>query len=127
MKWKTAVISLVIIGAVAGAIWLRRARTAPPVTVTLRLNVTPPEQVAFVTRQANGARFKYLVGKKSGVKPLFAQQLSIKPLANTSLLQAQVGVQTKSDGERYADAFMEILQSECGSQAAVTLSTQSIR
>ncbi len=129
MNWKTkAVITLVVVGSlVGGAIVLSKNRSRPAVTVTLRLAVTPSEQSDFVIAQANSARFKYLVGKKSGVKPVLAQKLSIKRVPNSSLVQAQVGVLTKDEARHYVEAFMETLQEQCAGQAQLALAEQSIR
>ena len=129
MNWKTkAVITLVVVGSlVGGAIVLSKNRSRPAVTVTLRLAVTPSEQSDFVIAQANSARFKYLAGKKSGVKPVLAQKLSIKRVPNSSLVQAQVGVLTKDEARHYVEAFMETLQEQCAGQAQLALVEQSIR
>jgi len=129
MNWKTkAVITLVVVGSlVGGAIVLSKNRSRPAVTVTLRLAVTPSEQSDFVIAQANSARFKYLAGKKSGVKPVLAQKLSIKRVPNSSLVQAQVGVLTKDEARHYVEAFMETLQEQCAGQAQLALAEQSIR
>ena len=129
MDWKTkAVITLVVVGSlVGGAILLSKNRSRPAVTVTLRIAVTPSEQSDFVIAQANSARFKYLVGKKSGVKPVLAQKLSIKRVPNSSLVQAQVGVLTKDEARHYVEAFMETLQEQCAGQAQLALAEQSIR
>lgn len=129
MNWKlTATVTLVVLGALVGAaLVIGRTRSPPTVTVTLRVAVSPREQSAFVTGQANSARFKYLVGKQAGVKPVLAQKLSIKPVPNSSLVEAQVGVQTKDQGQRYAQVFVGTLQELCGSQAQLTLAAQSIR
>jgi hypothetical protein len=126
MNWKLAGLVVVVIGAIVGTIMVARSRSHPAITVTLRIAVTPGEQLAFVTKQAKTARFKYLVGKKSGVKPVLAQKLSIKAVANTSLMEAQVGVQTKDEAQRYTEAFVETLQALCGNQAQLALSAQSI-
>src|SRR5712691_10176197 len=122
MNWKTkAVLTLVVVGSlVGGAIALNKNRSRPAVTVTLRIAVTPSEQSDFVIAQANSARFKYLAGKKSGVKPVLAQKLSIKKVPNSSL-QAQVGVLSKDEARRYVEAFVETLQEECAGQAQLTL------
>src|SRR5262245_59116049 len=116
MSWKTkAAIALVLVGAlVGGAIFLVKARSLPAVKVRLRITVTPREQSDFVTGQANSARFKYIVGKKAGVKPVLAQKLSVKTVPNSSLLEAQVGVLTKDEARRYVEAFVETLQWQCG-------------
>ncbi len=129
MNWKIkAVITLVVVGSlVGGAIVLSKNRSRPAVTVTLRIAVTPSEQSDFVIAQANSARFKYLVGKKSGVKPVLAQKLSIKRVPNSSLIQAQVGVLTKDEARHYVEAFMETLQEQCAGQAQLALVEQSIR
>ncbi len=121
-------IALVVAGAVVGgALVLHKNRSRPAVTVTLRIAVTPGEQVDFVTGQANTARFKYLVGKQSGVKPGLAQRLSLKPVPHSAFVEARIGVLTKDEGRRYAGAFVETLQALCGKQAQVALAEQSIR
>ena len=112
---------------VGGALMLRKARERPAVTVTLRIAVTPPEQAAFVAAQAGSARFKYLIGKQAGVKPVLAQKLAITPLPNSALLEGQVGVSTKDEAERYVAGFIETLQLVCGSQAQVALADKTIR
>jgi len=129
MNWKIkAVIPLVVAcSLVVGAIFVSKNRSRPPVTVTLRIAVTPSEQTDFVIAQANSARFKYLAGKKSGVKPVLAQKLSIKRVPNSSLVQAQVGVLNKDEARRYVEAFVETLQEECAGQAQLALVEQSIR
>ena len=129
MNWKlTAGITLVVVGAlVGGALVVHKRRSGPPVTVILRIAVTPGEQVEFVTGQANSARFKYLVGKQSGVKPGLAQRLSVKPVPNSSLVEARVGVLTKEEGRRYAGVFVKTLQALCGKRAQLVLAEPSIR
>ena len=129
MNWKlTAGITLVVVGAlVGGALVVHKRRSGPAVTVILRIAVTPREQVEFVTGQANSARFKYLVGKQSGVKPGLAQRLSVKPVPNSSLVEARVGVLTKEEGGRYAGVFVKTLQALCGKQAQLVLAEPSIR
>ena len=122
------ILALVLIAALVGAaLFVGKTRSHPAVAVTLRITVTPKEQSDFVAGQANSMKFKYLMGKQSGVKPLLAQKLSVKPVPNSSLLEAQVGVLTKEDGARYTAAFVETLQYVCGSQAQVALADQSIR
>ena len=129
MNWKIkAVIPLVVVcSLVVGVIFVNKNRSRPAVTVALRIAVTPGEQTDFVIAQANSARFKYLAGKKSGVKPVLAQKLSIKKVPNSSLIQAQVGVLSKDEARRYVEAFVETLQEECAGQAQLTLVEQSIR
>jgi hypothetical protein len=129
MNWKlTAGLTLVVVGIlVAGAYLVGKARSHPTVTVTLRIAVSPNGQVDFVAAQARSARFKYLIGKQAGVKPVLAQKLSIKPVPNSSLLEAQVAVLTRDEGRRYAEGFVETLQLVCGRQAQLTLAGQSIR
>ncbi len=112
MNWKlTTGLTLVAVGALVGvALVKHHRRSSPPVTVLLRVAVTPGEQVEFVTGQANSARFKYLVGKQSGVKPGLAQRLSAKPVPNSAQVEARVGVLTKEEGRRYAGVFVETLR-----------------
>jgi hypothetical protein len=97
------------------------------VTVTLRITVTPAEQVGFVTGRANSAQFKYLVGKQSGVKPVLAQKLSLQAVPKSALVEARVGVLTEDEGRRYVAAFLPTLQDLCGGQAQLTIAAQSIR
>ena len=129
MNWKlTAGRTLVVVGILAaGFLVLNRTHTRPGVTVTLRVAVSPSEQVHFVTERGNSAQFKYLVGKQSGVKPVLAQKLSLKPVAHSSLVEARIGVLTKEEGRRYAEVFVETLQDLCGKQVQLALAEQSIR
>jgi hypothetical protein len=123
-----AVIALVVAGAlVIGALVILKQRSRPPVAVTLRIAVTPGEQVDFVTARANSAKFKYLVGKQSGVKPVLAQKLSLQPVPHSALVEARIGVLTEDEGRRYVEAFLPTLQDLCGRQAQLTLAAQSVR
>ena len=123
-----AVIALVVAGAlVIGALVILKQRSRPPVAVTLRIAVTPREQVDFVTARANSAKFKYLVGKQSGVKPVLAQKLSLQPVPHSALVEARIGVLTEDEGRRYVEAFLPTLQDLCGRQAQLTLAAQSVR
>jgi len=112
---------------VGGTVVLLKHRSATPVTVTLRITVSPLEQVGFVTGRANSAQFKYLVGKQSGVKPVLAQKLSLKPVPHSSLLEVRIGVLSKDEARRYVEVFVPTLQDLCGQQAQLTLAEQSIR
>src|SRR6266576_6780206 len=107
-KIKTVIPLIVVCSLVGGAIFVNKNRSRPAVTVTLRIAVTPSEQSDFVIAQANSARFKYLVGKKSGVKPVLAQKLSIKRVPNSSLVQAQVGVLSKAEARHYVEASVDM-------------------
>ena len=129
MNWKIiAGIALVVAGAlVIGAMALHKKASQPPVTVTLRIAVTPAERLDYVLGRANSAQFKYLVGKQSGVKPVLAQKSSLKAVPNASLVEARVGVQTKDQGRRYVEVFLPTLQDLCGRQARLTLVAQSVR
>jgi len=117
-----------VIGCLVGvAFFVGKSRARPAVTVTLRIAVSPREQAEFVTGQANSARFKYLVGKQAGVKPLFAQQLTIKPVPDSEFLEARLGVATQEEAQRYAQAFVGTLQALCGRQVQLGLAAQSIK
>ena len=122
------VAALLLAGLLVGGIFfLHRAGERPPVTVTVRIAVTPPEQSGFVAGEANSSRFKYLIGKQAGVKPVLAQRLSVKPVPNSSLLEGRVGVSSRDEAERYVGGFIETLQLVCGSQAKVALAEKTIR
>jgi len=122
------IVALIIAGLVIGGIFIfGKKRSNAGVTVILRLAVNPENQLDFVLRQVQSAKFKYLVGTKSGVKPVLAQKLSIKTVPKTSLAEARVDVTNKDEGQRYVAAFLEILQADCTGQAQITLAQQSIQ
>ena len=129
MNWKvTVAIVVVVISALAGGVLIHGKRhSGPQVKVVIRLSVTPEGQVGYVMEKAKSARFKYLLGKISGAEPFSAQQLTLKRAPNSSLLEAQVRVRNQDEGRRYAEAFVEVLQSLCGSQAQLALDRQTIR
>jgi len=120
-------LALVVVGLVVGGIFIfGKKRSGANVTVTLRLAVNPENQLDFVIRQAESAKFKYIVGAKSGVKPVLAQKLSVKTVPKLSLAEAHIEVTTKEYGQRYIAAFLETLQADCAGQAQITLEKQSI-
>jgi hypothetical protein len=117
-----------VVGTLAGAaLFTHKARSRPAVAVTLRIAVSPGEQVEFVAGRGNSAQFKYLVGKQAGVKPVLAQKLSFKPVPHSSMVEARIGVLTKDEGQRYAEVFVETLQVLCGKQVKLVLAQQSVR
>ena len=128
-NWKIKTgITLAILSALAGGtVVLLKQRSQPAVTVTLRIAVSPAEQVGFVAGRANSAQFKYLLGKQAGVKPALAQKLSLQPVPHSSLLEAQIAVPTKDEGRRYVEVFVPTLQDLCGGQAQLALAEQSVR
>jgi hypothetical protein len=129
MNWKLKTgLTLAVVGAlVGGTMVILKKRSQPAVTVTLRIAVTPGDQVDFVTGRANSAQFKYLMGKQSGVKPVLAQKLSLKPVPHSSLVEARIAVLTRDEGRRYVEVFVQTLQDLCGGQAQLTLAAQSVR
>lgn len=129
MNWKIkAVITVVIVGSLVwGAILIHKSHSRPGVTVTLRIAVNPSEQSNFVAAQSNSAKFRYLVGKKAGVKPILAQKLAVRSVPNSSLIEAVIGLTNQDEARRYVEAFLETLQGQCAGQAQVTLSEQSVR
>ena len=129
MNWKITTCILLLVAAVVVGVTLVKLKkgSPPPVTVTLRITVTPAEQVAFVAGRGNSAQFKYLVGKQSGVKPGLVQKLTVKPVPNTSLVEVHLGVLTKDEGQRCVEVFVPTLQDVCGRKAKLTLAEQSIR
>jgi hypothetical protein len=121
-------IALVVVGALVGlALVAHKTRSGPAVTVTLRIAVSPGEQVDFVAGRGNSAQFKYLVGKQSGVKPVLAQKLTFKSVPHSSLVEARVGVLTKDEGRRYVEVFVPTLQDLCGGQVQLALAEQSVQ
>ena len=129
MNWKvTVAVALAVAAcAAAGFFFFGKRGSRPPVTVTLRISVAPTEQTDLVAGKANTALFKYVVGKTAGIKPGLAQKLEVKPLPNSSVLEAKAGVATKEEGQRYADAFVPALQDLCGKQVQLTLAEKTVR
>jgi len=119
------VIALVLV--VGGILFLSRRSSGPPVRVSIRIEVTPPEQSGFVAGQMSSSRFKYLAGKLAGVGPAIAQKLTVKPVANSPLLDAEVHMQTREEAQKYLAGFLETLQTVCDTQAQVALKQQSIQ
>jgi hypothetical protein len=120
-------LALVVVGFVVGGIFIfGKQRTGAKVTVTFQLAVNPENQLDFVARQAESAKFKYIVGTKSGVKPSLAQKLSVKTVPKSSLAEARIEVTTREYGQRYIAAFLETLQADCAGQAQITIEKQSI-
>jgi hypothetical protein len=126
---KRIVIVVVLAAAAAAAVLILSGKSGPraPVTVKLRLEVSPPGQADFVIAQAHSARFKYEIGKKAGVKPVLAQKLTVKRLPKAPAVEMEVDVQTPEEGRRYADAFVEVLQSQCGDEVHLTLTQRLVR
>ena len=124
---KKAIVALAAIAALAGLALFVFKSGSQPVTVTVRVAVTPKDQSQFVAGLANSMKFKYLVGKQSGVKPVLAQKLSVKALPDSPQLEAQIAVPSREEGTRYQAVFVDTLQSLCGTQAQVVLANQSIR
>ena len=123
----TVLVVLAVAGAAAAAFFLfKRSGPHGSATVTLRVEISPADQVTFVAAQANSARFKYQSGKKAGVKPALAQKLSVKVVPNSSIMEVLVGVETKEEGGRYADSFVRILQAQCGDDVQLKLVGLSI-
>ena len=127
LKSKVIIALVAACALVGGALFILKHRSGPPVTVTLRIAVTPGEQVGFVTGRANSAQFKYLVGKQSGVKPVLAQKLLLQSVPNSAVVEARIGVLTADEGRRYVEAFLPTLQELCGGQAKLSLAAQSVR
>jgi len=129
VKWKFGTIAaLIVVGIIVGGLIIAvNKRAGSKITLTLRIQVNPVEQLDFVLRQASSARFKFLVGKESGVKPILAQKLSLTKVPKSSLAEARVAVMTRADAQRYVQVFIERLQAECAGQAQVTLAQQAIR
>jgi hypothetical protein len=128
-NWKIKTgIALAVVGILAGgAMFIFKQRAQPAVTVTLRIAVSPADQVNFVAGRANSAQFKYLLGKQAGVKPALAQKLSLQPVPHSSLLEARIAVPTKDEGRRYVEVFVPTLQDLCGGQVQLALAEQSVR
>jgi len=129
MNWKvTSVVVVVVISALAGGFYIfSKKHSSPPVKAVLRLTVTPTGQVGYVIEKTKSARFKYMLGKISGTDPFLAQQLALRPVPDSSLIEVEIGVRNKDEARRYAEAFVEVLQSLCGTQAQVALERQTIR
>lgn len=121
-------IAVVVVVALAGvAVFVLKSHDRPAVSVTLRVAVTPGNQVDFVAGRGNSAQFKYLISKQSGVKPVLAQKLTFKPVPHSSFVEGRVGVLTMEEGRRYVEVFVPTLQDLCGPQVQLSLAEQSVR
>jgi len=128
MKARVAVLSMLVLALFGfGAWFLTRNTDAPATTLTMRLSVEPSNQVAFVVREAGAARLKYLAGKQSSVKPVFAQRLSVEPAPEPGQIVAKVAVENREEARRYAEVFLRLLRAQLGNQVRVTLVEQTVR
>ena len=100
---------------------------APSVRVTLRLSVSPAAQMDVVVGQANSAKPKYDVARIAGAKPSFVKRLTLKPAPQSSVLEVRVGVDTREQAQRLVEAFVEVLQTQCGSAVQLTVLEKTIR
>jgi hypothetical protein len=129
MNWKSksviGVAAAVILA--AGLLMWGRGHSKAPVHVVIRFAVNPADQVDYVVSKAKSARFKYLLGKASHANPFFAQQLALKPVPNAGALEVRIGVRNQDEAKRYAEEFVDALQTYCGSQVRLTLDRQTIR
>ncbi|MBI5387512.1 MAG: hypothetical protein HZA90_22870 [Verrucomicrobia bacterium] len=123
MNRRVAVIlvALAVMAAALGFIFFRDSGPRGSVSVTLRIAVTPTEQAGFVVKQANSARFKYEISQKAGLNPVLAQKLSARTFPNSSITEVKLGVETKDQAQRYAEAFVAVLQAQCGPEVQLSL------
>ena len=127
MNRKLAIVLVALAVAGAALYFFRKPGPRAAVKVTLRLAVSPGDKTDWVVAQATSARFKYEMGKKAGVMPVLAQQLSVRAVLNTTLVEVQLGVQSGEQARLYADAFVETLQAQCGAEAQLALVDRSVR
>ena len=121
VNWRIASITLVVCALVVVGIVVAHKRSPVPVTVTLHIRVNPPTQSKVVKDYASSARFKYEMGKQSGLKPVLAQKLSVKSISDSPELEAVIDVETREQAQRYADVFVATLQDLCGKDVQLTL------
>jgi hypothetical protein len=124
---KSAAVMLVAAVVVTGVVLCGCGPSRPPVSVTVRIAVTPAAQVKYVATHVSGARFKYMMAKQSGVKPVLSQKLTVNEIPNSGELEADVRVETKEEGERYVNGFVDTLQDLCGKEAQVALVAKRVR
>jgi len=127
VNWKIASITLAVGALIVGGIIVAHKRSAVPITVTLRVAVTPVEKLNAVKDYASGARFKYEMGKQSGVKPVLAQKLVLKFAPNSSEIEAVIDVETRDQAQRYGDSFLATLQDLCGKEAQLAVVSVKVR
>lgn len=119
-------IALVVVLLVGGYLLVKRAHSRPSVTATLRITVTPSEQLDFVAGQASSAPFKFMISREAGVPPALARNLEVKTVPDSSLLEVKVQVMTQDEGQRFAHGFVEALQNLCGKGVQLNLVDQSV-
>lgn len=122
MSGKVAIgIGLIVVAVVTGYILVRKDQSRPAVMTALRIKVDPADQLDLVSEKARSPLFKYLIGKRTGVKPAQAQKLEVKTLPRSSLLEARVLLWTQEEGRQYTEAFVPVLQELCGSGARLSM------
>jgi hypothetical protein len=120
MKRKVAaVVFLLAAIATVGVFIVRKGPAGPPVRVTLRLTVSPKDQVDFVLGQATSAKLKYEVGKRAGMRPASAQRVVAQVAPGTAIVSIQAAVETKDQARSFVEAFLELLQLRCAPRAGV--------
>jgi hypothetical protein len=119
-------IALVVLLLVGGYLLENRGHPRPSVTATLRITVTPGDQLDFVAGQASSAPFKFMISKEAGVPPALARNLEVKTVPDSSVLEVKVRVMSRDEGQRFAHGFVETLQNLCGKGVQLTLADQSV-
>jgi hypothetical protein len=125
-----ALLMVLAITTLAGTAWFfipKQSLPKAPVTLMLRVSVSPRDKTGFAAAQANSAMFKYEIGKKAGVKPVLAQQFATRALADMGILESRVAVQSREEARRLAEAFMTFLQDRCGADIQLNVIDQKIK
>jgi hypothetical protein len=126
-KVVTVLILLVLVGIAAGFIISKHRHTHAPVTATIRISVSPAEKVDYVADKARSPYFKYLMMKKTGIKPALSQRLQIQQTPGSPSLEATIGLESSEEGRKYGAGFVETLQDVCGKEAQVTMIESTVR
>jgi len=122
-----ASVTLIIVSFLAGYLVVCKPRLGRGLTTTLRISVTPREQLNFVAAQANSSLFKFVIGREAGLAPGLMRKLEVKPDSDSSVIDAKVAVRTRDEGQRFSKAFVAALQSLCGNQAQLSLASQAVQ
>jgi hypothetical protein len=114
-------ILLVVAGVFGGFFFYKGKHAHPPVTATIRISISPAEKADYVADKARSPYFKYLMMKKTGIKPALSQHLQIQQTPGSPVLVGTIGVESREDGKKYTVGFVETLQEVCGKEAQVEM------
>jgi hypothetical protein len=126
-KIRVLLAAVIVVGAVAGVVYVRANRFRTPVEAVFTITVSPADQADFVIGQARSAKIKYDAAKMSGTKPALAQRLSVTAAPNSPILELKAGTETRDEARRFVESYVELLNARCKGKAEAALVSETIR